>query len=129
MKKTVIFFISAVLLVSPFINADIFAAEMRLDLNVTLNKMIKSLENNDYDNFLEEGDAGFKAGLTKQMFNGVSGLIGQRFKEGYDLHYLGELNQQGCFVHLWKVVFKDNKDDVLIRLVVKNARVSGFWIQ
>ena len=41
----------------------------------------------------------------------------------------GQLKQQGCQVHLWKLVFKDGGDDTLAKLVLKDGRVAGFWLQ
>jgi hypothetical protein len=63
------------------------------------------------------------------MFEGVSTLLSPRMKKGYDTAYLGQLKQQGCQVYLWKLVFKDGGDDTLAKLVLKDGKVAGFWLQ
>lgn len=94
-----------------------------------LDKLLKATEANDYDSFVADGTAPFKAGITKQMLEGVSGQLSPRMKKGYQCSYLGELNQQGCQVLLWKLVFKDGGDDTLAKLVLKDGKVAGFWLQ
>ena len=43
--------------------------------------------------------------------------------------FLTSLKQQGYAVYLWKLTFKDGKDDHLARMAVKDGKVGGFWIQ
>jgi hypothetical protein len=38
------------------------------------------------------------------------------------------LNQQGYTVYLWKLEFKDGKDDVLVTMAVRDGKVGGFWL-
>ena len=84
---------------------------------------------NSYDGFIAECDAKMKAALTKPMLEGVSKQIEPRAKQGYDPQYLGEMNQHGYKVHLWRLRFKDGGDDTLAKLVVKDGKVAGFWLQ
>ena len=84
---------------------------------------------NDYDGFIAKCDAGMKAALTKPMLAGVSEQIEPRAKKGYDAQYLGELNQQGHSVHLWRLRFKDGGDDVLATLSVKDGKAGGFYLK
>jgi hypothetical protein len=94
-----------------------------------LDKLLKATEANDYDSFVADGTDTFKAALTKPMFEGVSAQLSPRMKKGYQSSYLGELSQQGCRVLLWKLVFKDGGDDTLVKLVLKDGKVAGFWLQ
>ena len=94
-----------------------------------LDKLLKAVEANDYANFVAEGSEAFKAGLTKQMLEGVSAQLAPRLQKGYEVSYLGELKQQGCQVHLWKLAYKDGGDDTLAKLVLKDGKVAGFWLQ
>jgi hypothetical protein len=96
---------------------------------VVLDKLLKATEANDYDSFVANGTDVFKAALTKQMLAGVSGQLSPRMKKGYQCAYLGQLSQQGCQVLLWKLVFKDGGDDTLAKLVLKDGKVAGFWLQ
>jgi hypothetical protein len=95
----------------------------------TLDKLLKAVESNDYDNFVADGTDVFKAALTKPMLQGVSGQLAPRLKQGYACTYLGELKQQGCRVLLWKLTFKDGGDDTLATLALKDTAVAGFRLQ
>jgi len=94
-----------------------------------LDNLLKATEMNDCNRFLANGDAGFKAGITTQMLERVSAQLSPRMKQGYQCSYLGELSQQGCRVLLWKLKYKDGGDDTLAKLVLRNGKVAGFWLQ
>ncbi len=91
-------------------------------------KLMEATESNDYDGFIAECDATMKAALTKPMLEAVSRRIEPRTKQGYDSDYLGELNQNGYKVHLWRLRFKDDGDDVLATLSVKDGKTGGFYL-
>src|SRR5436189_1690646 len=95
----------------------------------TLDKLLKSVEANDYDGFVADGSDAFRAGITKPMLQGVSGQLSPRMKKGYACSYLGDLTQQGCRVLLWKLTYRDGADDTLAKLVLKDGKVAGFWLQ
>jgi hypothetical protein len=105
------------------------AADEETDAIRILKRLLGAVEASDYESFVANGNAAFKAGITKQMFEGVSIQLSSRMKKGYDTTYLGQLKQQGCQVYLWKLVFKDAGDDTLAKLVLKDGRVAGFWLQ
>ena len=84
---------------------------------------------NDYAAFVAQCDARMAAAITKQMFEGVSQQIGPRANKGYEVQYLGELNQQAHVVHLWRLRFKDGKDDVLATLSEKDGKAGGFFLK
>jgi hypothetical protein len=79
--------------------------------------------------FLTDADDAVRAGITKQMFEGVSGLLTPRLKQGYKTSYLNKLRQHGHTVYLWKLEFSDGKDEALVKLSVKDGKVSGILIQ
>ncbi|MEO6870699.1 MAG: hypothetical protein ABI233_00595 [Chthoniobacterales bacterium] len=83
---------------------------------------------NNYNSFVAECDATMKAALTKPMLEGVSNQIAPRAKQGYDPKYLGELNQHGYKVNLWRLRFRDGGDDVLATLSVKDGEAGGFYL-
>jgi hypothetical protein len=87
------------------------------------------MEANDYASFVADGTAEVKALLTKQMMEGVSAQMAPRMKKGYDATFLGELKQQGCQVYLWKLAYKDDGDDTLAKLSLKDGKVAGFLLQ
>ena len=94
-----------------------------------LDKLLKAVEANDYASFVADGTAQLKAGLTKQMLEGVSAQMAPRMKKGYDATFLGELKQSGCQVYIWKLAYKDGGDDTLARLTLKDGKVAGFLLQ
>ena len=94
-----------------------------------MTKLMKAVEENDYAAFVEDGIPEFKAGVTPQILEGVSLQIADRMKEGYTCTYLAELKQREFKVYLWKVTFTDGGDDALVKLVVRDDLVAGFWIQ
>ena len=91
--------------------------------------LIAATVSNNYDGFIGECDAAMKAALTKPMLEGVSQQIAPRAKLGYDAKYLGDLNQHGFTVHLWRLRFKDGGDDVLATLSVKEGKAGGFYLR
>jgi DNA-binding response OmpR family regulator len=91
-------------------------------------KIISSIQESDYKAFVADGDEAFKK-LKKEQFDSVAAILAPRFKSGYEVVYLGELKQHGARVTLWKLSFKDGKDDALATLSVKNGKVGGFWIK
>ena len=127
-KKLVFYLIWVLFIFTGIASADDGKAESG-DTTIILMKLLKAVEDYDYDNFVADGSAVFKAGITKQMFEGVCAQLSPRMKKGYDKTYLGRLNQQGCQVYLWKLQFKDGGDDILAKLVLKDGGVAGFWLQ
>jgi len=94
-----------------------------------LKNLLVAVQNNDYDGFVSNGTAAFKAGLTPQMLAGVSAQLAARMNRGYGITYLGQLRQQGLGVYLWKLSFTDGSDDTLAKLVLDQDKVAGFWLQ
>ena len=109
--------------------ASVIAADVEPGETRILKKLLGAVEVNDYDSFVADGNAAFKAVLTKQMLESVSIQLSPRMKKGYDTTYLGQLKQQWGQVYLWKLVYKDGGDDTLVRLVLKDGKVAGFWLQ
>jgi hypothetical protein len=105
------------------------SAQEPKDARRLLDTILKATENDDYAGFVSVGDLVFKASITPQMLDGVSGQVAPRMKKGYDCIFLGVLNQKGYQVCLWKLVFMDGGDDILAKLVVKNGKVWGAWLQ
>ncbi|MEH2450705.1 hypothetical protein [Nostoc sp.] len=94
----------------------------------TFTSLINAVEQNNYTQFISQGNAAFKEGITKQTFIQASGQLAPRLKKGYSAVFLGNLNQQGYQVYLWKLTFKDRSDDVLARLSLKDGKIGGFWL-
>lgn len=91
-------------------------------------KLVSAIASDDYAAFVADGSAAFQ-GLKKDQFESVVAQIGSRLKGGYDLAYLGDLNQRGYQVTLWRIRFKSGGDDLLATLSMKDGKVGGFLIK
>ena len=95
---------------------------------VASDRLITALVGGDFEVFISNGEAAFQA-LPKKSFDSVVAQLAPRFKAGYEIGYLGELKQKGYQVTLWKISFKDGRDDSLATLSIKNGKVGGYWIK
>jgi hypothetical protein len=105
------------------------AAEPTKEEAAFSSRLLTSLEKSDYAMFSVDWDAALKPKLKKEPFTMTSALYAARLQAGYEVSYLGDLNQSGTHVTLWKVSFKDRSDDALVTLVTKEGKVAGFWIK
>jgi hypothetical protein len=94
-----------------------------------MRKLMTAVENNDYASFVADSIPEFKGNVTPQIVEGVSKQLASRMKEGYECVYLTEMKQREFKIYLWKVVFKDGGDEALIKMVVRDDQIAGFWIQ
>ena len=108
--------------------AGIHAAEPPPAAQTASNKLLTAIVSGDYAAFISDGDASFR-GLKKEQFDAVAAQLGPRFKSGYEATYLGELNQRGYQVTLWRLRFKAGGDDFLATLSLKDGKVGGYWIK
>jgi len=107
-----------------------FAAETVEPGRAVLDKLLKALEANDYDAVVAlDGTDAFKAALTRDRLAAASAQLSPRMKQGYQCLYFGELKQYGTSVVLWKLAFKDGRDDILAKLTLKDGKVAGFGLQ
>jgi hypothetical protein len=92
-------------------------------------KMMEAMRTRAYDDFMIECDDTMRAALSKQQFEGVAGLMAPSLQPGYKTTYLGKLKQKGHDVYLWKLQPATVKDETLIRVSIKDKKVSGFLLQ
>jgi hypothetical protein len=91
-------------------------------------KLLGAIKNDDYTGFVADGTADFQ-GLSKPQFDALSAQLAPRLKAHHTVTFLGELNQRGYRVTLWKLAFFDGSDDALASLSVKEGKVGGYWIK
>jgi hypothetical protein len=94
-----------------------------------LKKVLEAVKTRSFDDFLADADDNVRAKLGRQQFDAVSALVGPRLKEGYKTTYLTKLRKSGNAVHLWKLQFKDGKDEALVTMSVKDGKMTGIFIQ
>jgi hypothetical protein len=103
------------------------ANEPQKDDAALVAKLVSAIQNTDYEAFVADGSEAFHA-ITKPQFDSVCESLGVKLKTAHTT-FLGELNQQGFRVTLWKLSFADGSDDALATLSVKDGKVGGFWIK
>jgi hypothetical protein len=106
----------------------VFAAEPPAASQAEAIKLVSAIASDNYTAFVADGNAAFQ-GLKKDQFGSVVSQIGSNLKSGYDLNYLGDLNQRGYQVTLWRIRFKNGGDDLLATLSMQDGKVGGFWIK
>lgn len=94
----------------------------------SLKTILDAIASRDYELFTTVGDSGYKAGITKQMFEGVSEQLAPRMEEGYSTTYLGDLKQGDYQIYLWKLSFVDGGDEFVARLTLSGDKVAGILI-
>lgn len=105
------------------------AQEPAARVEAIFQNLMNSVQTGDYEAMTLNGDPGFKAGLTKQMVQGVHAQLSPRMREGYTATFLTAMRQAAYEVYLWKLSFKDGKDDMLAKVILnKDGLVAGFWI-
>jgi len=93
-------------------------------------KQLAAIQSSSYDDFVAEGTSTFKAAITKPAFDKIATELRPRFDAGYTTEYLTDMKKGGTVVHLWKLAFKDGKDDMLVAMVLDAAgKVGGFLLQ
>ena len=97
--------------------------------DTTLKQMLDAIQEKSYDPFVAKGDARFKNGFTPKMFEELSRQLGPRLRQGYSVTFLTTLRQRDYIVYVWKLAIKDNKDDFLVTLAVKDGNVAGFFVR
>jgi hypothetical protein len=94
-----------------------------------MKNMLEATKNRSFDAFMADADDGFRVGVTRQMFEGVAGQVGPRLRQGYKTVYLGKLRQAEGATYLWRVEFRDGKDELLMRMAIKDGKVAGALLQ
>ena len=92
-------------------------------------RLLAAIVANDQAAFVAGATQAVADGTTPAIMSALSRHLGARLKGGYEQLYLCPLNQAGHDVHLWKVTFADGGDDVVVRVVLKDGEVAGFFLQ
>ncbi len=80
---------------------------------VILDKLIAATAAKDYEAFVAPGTTQFQAALSKTQFEASATVLNPLFAKEHEISFLGELNQHGYEVYLYRVHFKDSSDDLL----------------
>lgn len=90
--------------------------------------ILDAIASGNYELFTTVGDSSYKAGITKQMFEGVSEQLAPRMEKGYSITYFGYLKQGDYQIYLWKLSFEDGGDEFVARMTMNGDKVAGILI-
>lgn len=106
--------------------AALSAAKPESSVKKIFYQLLSAIQATDREAFVAEATDRVKKEITQKFMEKVHKLMGSRLKKGYEATYLGQLKKQEYQVHLWKVTFKDNGDDYLIRVALKDGKMATF---
>ena len=95
----------------------------------TMRSMLAAIQANSLTDFDAPADETVKAAMTQQILDKMNQQLTPRFKQGYIVVGMGSLKKEGALVYLWKLEFKDEGDDVLVTMAVKDGKVAGFYLR
>lgn len=90
-----------------------------------LDKLIAAQAAKDYEAFVANGTTYFQAAFSKTQFEAASAILNPTLAKEHETLFLGELNQHGYKVYLYRLHFKDGSDDILGTLSLKDGKVGG----
>ena len=93
-----------------------------------LQVILDATASKNYELFTTVGDAGYKAGITQEMFDDVSDQLASRLQNGYSISYFGDLKQGDYQIYLWKLSFADGGDEFVARMDMNGDQVAGIFI-
>lgn len=96
---------------------------------VIMRSMLAAIQANSLTDFDAPADETVKSAMTQQILDKMNQQLAPRFKQGYIVVGMGSLKKEGALVYLWKLEFKDEGDDVLVTMAVKDGKVAGFYLR
>jgi len=102
-------------------------AEDDAQARILFDKLLAANDADDYDAFVANADDGLKGALTKTQFDAVASMMTKRAEGGREVAFLGELNQSGYEVYLYRLRFKDG--DVLGTMALKDGKIAGIFFK
>ena len=92
--------------------------------------LLKAIANNDSTAFTADATPAMKKAITPEAFDNLHATLGKRLGSKHTVTYLGDLNEKGYHVHLWKLTIDDGGDDVLVHAVLSDDNaLAGFFLQ
>lgn len=83
-----------------------------------LDKMLKALEEGDYEAYTSDMSKKTKRSLTRQKFNRLLTLVKSQVGRCQSMEYVGVVNRKNVWIVLWKGEFDRAIGEVLIRLTL-----------
>jgi len=104
-------------------------AEDDVGARAIFDKMLAAQDAKDYESFLADADDQLKGSLTRGNFEQSSDILRADAAGGpREVTFLGELNQNGYEIYLYRLRFKTG--DLLGPLTLdKDGKVAGIWLK
>ena len=109
--------------------AGVRASEPDKAVQKTFDKLLGAIKTGDRAAFIANATDAVKEATKQEVLDALKKDLGSRLDKGYKATYLCQLKQAGCQVHLWKVTFKDEGDDLVVRVALKDGKVAGFFLE
>lgn len=93
-----------------------------------LQTILEATVSGNYELFISVGNSSYQAGITKQIFEGVSEQLAPLMKQGYTTNYFGSIKQLHYQIYLWKLSFTEGGDEFIIRMTMDEDKVAGVLI-
>lgn len=97
--------------------------------HANLERLLHAVQVDDRDAFIKDATPAMNQAITSPRLEGVSKDLAPHLAAGYTLYFFGELRQVGDQVQIWKVSFKDGRDDALVKMSLSDGKLDGFFIQ
>lgn len=98
------------------------------DLQKLFIEKINGFKNRDYKAFLANSDEALTSAATEVAFGEACDQWNPRLSSGFEASYMGTLKKDDYKVSYWKVVCKNEGDDLTVIMSVKDGKVGGFFI-
>ena len=95
----------------------------------TFDRLITAVRANDLAGFLADATSDMAESVTPALMDFIHGDLAPHLDAGFQAAYLCNMKQHGFTVHLWKLVFADGADDVVLRIVQSGDQLAGFYRQ
>jgi len=94
-----------------------------------MKKMLDAVKAGSYQAFIADGTPKMRNETGKSAFGVASGHFAPMLLKGYKTTYLGRVRKRDRAISLWKLEPTGAAEDFLVRVVLENGKVDGFWIE
>jgi hypothetical protein len=105
--------------------------QIRTRATILIEEIIQGISEGDYVLYSRQFSRPMKESQTRENFLELQRSLQKAIGKFQSLQYLGFYAQHGNLITLFKARFSKDKDDVLIRLVMKgsatDSKVTGLW--
>jgi hypothetical protein len=94
-----------------------------------MKKLLDAVKAGSYEAFVEDGTPKMKASGGRSAFGVASAHFAPMLRKGYKTTYLTRVRKSDHAISLWKLEPVGAAEDYVVRVVLKDGKVDGFWIE